>query len=456
KTGDQPGPPGPEGPRGGRQRAQDDDEDRAPPPTRHRRSPPPLANHTVRPRALCRGAGIKPGVRPIDWQGKGRGAVRRIRHGRLRWRLRITRVRVGRWLPRALRRPIRNLLVFWCLLLVALGLVAAVGRYPGARGWAGEAAARAWQSARAAAGELLPGLVSWAQAGGRLAPAALREGLPKGVWAAETEPPPAPGWRQQVQAVVYALTRYDLRSPGAILAAGLPGGGQGLGSAGLWPPVPPAPGSRGRVVVTARGEPSLGSPPAPPAPGPASFGDVEPRPGDGRPGPALGSGAAPGAAPVPVPDPAPESRPQAPLRPGDEPGGSLPAAPPDRDWRARLRAAQWSEGCRVLIYHTHTSETYRTGSFAPADEDAYHLWNTPETGIVAVGRAIKARLETVYGIPTCHSTAIHDWPSHPRAYIQSRATVQELLAQNPQVELVLDVHRDAPAGLVATVAGRRA
>lgn len=145
--------------------------------------------------------------------------------------------------------------------------------------------------------------------------------------------------------------------------------------------------------------------------------------------------------------------------PDDErtlPGGDTPPSDitSDDPWE-RLRAVSWGDECRVLIYHTHTSEMYRTDSFAPSAADQYHVFNTADTGIVTVGRAIKEHLEQ-FGIPSCHLTNVHDWPSHPRAYIEARATVEQFLRHNPQIDIVMDVHRDAPPGLVATVGGHRA
>lgn len=112
-----------------------------------------------------------------------------------------------------------------------------------------------------------------------------------------------------------------------------------------------------------------------------------------------------------------------------------------------------SGSCRVLIFHTHTSETYRTGEGADAS-DGHYLWNSTNSGILHVGRALANALEEKYAVPTCHATDIHDWPSHPRAYIESRHTVESYLQRYPQIDLVLDIHRDSPPELVTTVAGR--
>lgn len=370
--------------------------------------------------------------------------MRRISYMWLRWRLRMYRTRLGRWLPHALGRPVRHLLIFWLVLILGTGLVAVDRRLPSLRPRAAEAVRTAWRGLQEAAGELVPGLVSWAQAEGRLGEAALRQGLPAAVWETGPEPPPAGDWRRDVRAVVYTVTGYDLGQPHTLLEAAIPGlahYNDAWRSGLVAPSADPSPSqaSRGVVSIAAADEPWTAAP-APASPTGGGTADLPPVPGGGAPAATpAGLGAAD------RPGPAGE-----PTRPAPQTGARLR----DADWRERLQSVQWGAGCRILIYHTHTSETYRTDSFSPADPHAYHLWNTTETGIVAVGRALKERLEA-YGIPTCHSVAIHDWPSHPRAYIASRATVEQFLARNPNLELVLDVHRDAPEGLVATIGGRR-
>ncbi|HEY8496360.1 MAG TPA: stage II sporulation protein P [Limnochordales bacterium] len=392
----------------------------------------------------------------------------RIAWARLRWRLRVLRIRVGRLGPRTLYPPARQLFIFWLVLAAGAGLVALDRVYPQARARLAGFIAGAWKDAAAGAGQLLPGIVSWAEAQGRLGEVALREGLPMALWETGPEPPPPPDWRRDVRALVFAVTRYDIGNPQTLLEAAMPG----LAAysqdrrRGLLPP--PAPGAP-RVTVApadewvprpsqAAQEPPAGSripgaAPRPPAepPGPPA---ATPAPPTEPPTPPAALPATPVEPPAPSPPvpPPPGAVPVPAGPPADAGTGGEPAAP---GWQQRLRAVQWGDGCRILIYHTHTSETYRTGSFAPGREDAYHLWNTTETGIVEVGRAMRRRLEEVYGIPTCHAVEIHDWPSHPRAYIEARATVQQVLARNPNLEIVLDVHRDAPAGLVATVGGQR-
>lgn len=101
-----------------------------------------------------------------------------------------------------------------------------------------------------------------------------------------------------------------------------------------------------------------------------------------------------------------------------------------------------SEGTQILIVHTHTCEAY-----TPADGAEYEPsgdWRTldEEHNTVAVGEALKTALES-YGLRVLHDTTVHDWPSYNSAYVRSAETVESYLAQEPDIALVIDLHRDA-------------
>ncbi|NLW55566.1 MAG: stage II sporulation protein P [Firmicutes bacterium] len=98
------------------------------------------------------------------------------------------------------------------------------------------------------------------------------------------------------------------------------------------------------------------------------------------------------------------------------------------------------EKVRVIIYHTHTSESY-----VPMSGET-HLHNG-RGDIVEVGKALATLLHEVYGIKTIHCDTIHDYYPFREAYKRSEETVRQLLKENPQVEVVLDLHRDATPGL---------
>lgn len=96
----------------------------------------------------------------------------------------------------------------------------------------------------------------------------------------------------------------------------------------------------------------------------------------------------------------------------------------------------------VLIMHTHTTE-----SFEPYSRDFYdasfNSRTTDETmNVVAVGEALTEELRSA-GIGVIHDRTVHDYPSYNGSYDRSRATVSTILAQNPSIKIVIDLHRDA-------------
>ena len=61
---------------------------------------------------------------------------------------------------------------------------------------------------------------------------------------------------------------------------------------------------------------------------------------------------------------------------------------------------------------------------------------------VAGGRVMADTLNAA-GLNTLHDETLNDYPSYTGSYANSRAVVQQYLAQYPSIKIVLDVHRDA-------------
>lgn len=85
---------------------------------------------------------------------------------------------------------------------------------------------------------------------------------------------------------------------------------------------------------------------------------------------------------------------------------------------------------QVLIFHTHTTE-----SFYGCDRT-----DNEELNVVSVGKVI-ADILTENGINTIHCKTVHDY-DYNGSYSKSYDTVQQILADNPSIKIVLDVHRD--------------
>lgn len=90
----------------------------------------------------------------------------------------------------------------------------------------------------------------------------------------------------------------------------------------------------------------------------------------------------------------------------------------------------------VGIYHTHTSE-----SFLPSS-GVSHKPGGQVGDIVKVGEALSKRLEK-YNISSVQSAAVHDYPSFMKAYGPAEVTAKKMLAENPSIQMLFDIHRDA-------------
>lgn len=92
----------------------------------------------------------------------------------------------------------------------------------------------------------------------------------------------------------------------------------------------------------------------------------------------------------------------------------------------------------VLIYHTHSTESYM-----PYSASNYH--REAEKGTVRdVGNVIEKELERK-GINVIHDKTIHDRPSYNESYNRSLETIEALRKKYPSAVYIIDLHRDAAA-----------
>ena len=102
-----------------------------------------------------------------------------------------------------------------------------------------------------------------------------------------------------------------------------------------------------------------------------------------------------------------------------------------------LRIDLGTGGSKILIYHTHSQETF-------ADSD-----NDPSTSIVGIGRYLTEILNDKYKIPTMHHEGVYDLIDgkldRSEAYEFAKPEVKQILAENPSIEVVIDLHRDGVA-----------
>lgn len=109
-------------------------------------------------------------------------------------------------------------------------------------------------------------------------------------------------------------------------------------------------------------------------------------------------------------------------------------------------AKQEGEGPQILIYHTHSQEAFADS--VPGDVNA---------GIVGVGEYLTQVLTEQYGYRVLHHTGQYDVETRDNAYSRALPEVEQLLAKNPTIQVVIDLHRDEVAQdtrLVTELQGR--
>ena len=94
------------------------------------------------------------------------------------------------------------------------------------------------------------------------------------------------------------------------------------------------------------------------------------------------------------------------------------------------------ENPRILLYHTHSAETYSN-----SPEGNYHSKDKANS-VMAVGELLTEELNTK-GWGVVHSTKYHDYPDFNNSYASSYKTIQEMLSKYNTIDIAIDIHRDA-------------
>ncbi|NLN06003.1 MAG: stage II sporulation protein P [Firmicutes bacterium] len=89
---------------------------------------------------------------------------------------------------------------------------------------------------------------------------------------------------------------------------------------------------------------------------------------------------------------------------------------------------------KIIIFHTHGTE-----AFLP-DAGKDFSFNLAET-VVRLGKELADILEQKYKLPVIHDRTIHD-RDRSKAYETARPTLERLLSEHPDTELLVDLHRD--------------
>lgn len=108
---------------------------------------------------------------------------------------------------------------------------------------------------------------------------------------------------------------------------------------------------------------------------------------------------------------------------------------------AKSSKISFTKPCKVLIYHTHTSESYTIANSGYSD---YYRTENNEYNVVAVGKSLAKYLNN-FGFKVVQDATKHDYPSYNGAYRASLATVEKYL-KTENFDIILDIHRDALSG----------
>ena len=107
---------------------------------------------------------------------------------------------------------------------------------------------------------------------------------------------------------------------------------------------------------------------------------------------------------------------------------------------------QEGDGPQILVYHTHSQEAFADS--VPGDVN---------TGIVGVGECLTKILTEQYGYRVLHNTGQYDVETRDNAYSRALPAVEQILAENPSIQVIIDLHRDEVAEetkLVTDIQGR--
>lgn len=93
---------------------------------------------------------------------------------------------------------------------------------------------------------------------------------------------------------------------------------------------------------------------------------------------------------------------------------------------------RWTESA---VYHTHSQETFADS--VPGDEYG---------SVIGLGNTLTELLENKYNIEVYHDKGVYDvidgQLDRSEAYSMALPVVEKILAENPSIKVVIDLHRD--------------
>lgn len=107
----------------------------------------------------------------------------------------------------------------------------------------------------------------------------------------------------------------------------------------------------------------------------------------------------------------------------------------DKLLKKNMKIHEKEKGPKILIYHTHSQEAFVDSKAAD-----------PSTTIVGMGAYLTELLNEKYGIETIHHQGVYDLINgkldRSKAYQLAEPEIEQILEENPCIEVVIDLHRD--------------
>ena len=96
----------------------------------------------------------------------------------------------------------------------------------------------------------------------------------------------------------------------------------------------------------------------------------------------------------------------------------------------------------IIIYHTHTCESYTQTENSKYKASGNYRTTDLRYSVVKVGDVLEEELKK-YNYNVIHNNTKHDYPAYTGSYSRSLDTVNNILKNNQDTEIIFDIHRDA-------------
>lgn len=97
---------------------------------------------------------------------------------------------------------------------------------------------------------------------------------------------------------------------------------------------------------------------------------------------------------------------------------------------------------KIIIYHTHTSESYTSSEAYKYNMTGNYRTTDLNYTVSRVGDELTKCLEG-YGKKVVHDKTYHDYPEYNGSYSRSLKTMENIISNNKDAEIMIDLHRDA-------------